>query len=457
MDVYTLGTMLDDRYEVVRVLRGGMGVVYVAFDIALEQPVAIKTLRPEYLPNNEAVNLFLTESQAWIQLERHTHLVQAKSTFLIDKQPFIVTEYVDGGSLRELLIPDRGLGLEKSLLFALQFCEGASYAYRKLRLIHRDIKPENILITKEGILKISDFGLSKIADEPGVRSRGIGTPLYMSPEQWVDSSVVAIQSDIYSFGIVIYEMLTGQRPFNGKTISELQKKHLDDLAPSIRMIDPDIPEQVDSIVIKCLDKNPLKRFLYYEDLAEQLKQVYENCTGTKYQPHSDEKDTDTEYSQAELLNNGDSLLVIGKFQEALRYYDRLLELNPKLGIFWQRKGSALSKQGKDYEAVLYLSKAVELEPSNLGAAKDYIRCLIRLDRQDVALAYCRQVLSVNTSDRDLLKLKQELLHRGNISKDSEGLIGKQGRDGRIPNIVTEPNFWGKSDETSASIYPSDED
>lgn len=469
MEIYKPGTMLDDRYEVMAFpMMGGMGVVYLCLDIALEQPVAIKTLNPAMLSNNDAVSRFLIESQTWIQLERHAHIVQAKATFLIGAQPFIVTEFVDGGkertdaSLRSLLVPNLGLGIEmslglgieKSLDLSLQFCEGAQYAYRKLRLIHRDIKPENLLVTKEGVLKISDFGLSKFSDE-SKKSSPMGTPIYMPPEQWEDANLATVQSDIYSFGIVLYEMITGKRPFNGNTLKELQKSHLEDPVPSIRKIKPDIPEEIDSIIQKCLDKNPLKRFHYYEDLAEQLRQFYQMYVGVNYQPHEDEMDMNTEYSQAELLNNGDSLFVIGKYQEALRYYDRLLDLNPNSGTFWYRKSTALSKLGKDHEAVLYLSKAVELEPSNLDAAKEYIRCLIRLERKDDALTYCRQVLSVNTSDRDLLKLKKELLHREIISQYANDLIAKQGDGSRKLDVSSDPNIWGKFDEPPTSIFPTD--
>jgi serine/threonine protein kinase len=407
---YRVGDFIEDRYEISRILHGGMGLVYVTLDIAFNQPVVVKTVKYK---NREFQKRFITEAQTWIQLERHTNIVQAKSTFLIEQQPYIVVEYIDGGDLRQKLSTNP-MDLKTAVDFGLQFCAGAAYAYRKLGLIHRDIKPENLLLTSSGTMKITDFGLSHTREEFNNRKKISGTPLYMSPEQWMDSEAVTKQTDIYAFGVVLYEMLTGQPPFKYYDIKQLRIAHEQKIVTKPMEVNPKIPEQLSSIIMKCLEKNPMHRFIYYEDLAEQLQQVYQVITGQKY-IHSDEHFVEMSDSQADLLNSGDSLFTIGRFSDALRYYDRLLELNPNTAQFWQRKGMTLVKLGKLRGAYLYFNEALVLEPSNLDIAKEGIRCLLEMNKQQDALECCSKALYLNPNDRELLKLKRELLGKASDS------------------------------------------
>jgi serine/threonine protein kinase len=426
---FKVGDFIEERFEIRQILQGGMGRVYVTFDLALDQLVAIKTLLTRYVSDERGLNMFLSEAQTWILLERHAHIVQAKSTFLVEQQPFVIVEYVDGGDLRRRL-QGRALDLRLAIDLALQFCAGAEYAYRKLRLIHRDIKPENLLLAKSGTLKISDFGLARIREEFKDQDRGkaMGTPLYMAPEQWTDAESVTKQSDIYSFGVVLYEMLTGKRPFQGRRLEEIRKAHEAGGVPNPKTVNSEIPDELSIIVLKCLEKNPTRRFLYYEDLAEQLERVYELCTGEKYLHHIDEETSEMMDSQVELLNNGDSLFTIKRYMEALRYYDRLLELNPRSAKFWQRKGETLARLGKHHEAILYFGKALEIEPSNLDAAKGNIGCLMSMGRQRDALEFCSPILALNPNDRDLLRLKRELLATASGTSQGETLSHQQDQE-----------------------------
>jgi tetratricopeptide (TPR) repeat protein len=405
--LHRVGEFIEDRYRVLKIFGGGMAMVYAALDIALDQLVAIKTLR---LTTAEGANRFLSEAQTWILLERHQHIVRAKSTFVIGQQPFVVTEYIDGGDLRDRL--RNGPVEPRTVLeLALQFCAGAEYAYRKLGLIHRDIKPGNLLLTRKGTLKITDFGLSKVGKENTGKGTIMGTFLYMAPEQWLDADAVTKQSDIYSFGFVLYELLTGKHPFHGAGMTRqvLCAAHAEQTIPEPRALNPAIPDRLSKIVMKCLEKNPLRRFFYYEDMAEELQAAYQEHTGTPYVPPPDEEGAETGDSQAELLNSGDALLTIGRCAEAMAYYDRLLDLQPSAALFWQRKGEALARLGRVHEAVLYFDKALENEPSNLEAGKGKVKGLIRLGKHPQALACCSPLLALHPADKELLKLKQQLL------------------------------------------------
>jgi serine/threonine protein kinase len=403
---YRIGDYIEDRYQVKNILAGGMGKVYVAFDLALDQTVAIKTIPTSFADSHFGPS-FLDEAQTWILLEKHPHIVQAKSSFLVQEQPYLVVEYIDGGDLRGLL-RNGPLDLRTALRLAIQFCAGAEYAYRKLKLIHRDIKPDNLLLTSNGTLKIADFGLSRIGSE--FQSKGVvgGTPPYMPPEQWVDVDTVTKQSDIYSFGVVMYEMFTGQRPFSATDFRDLKKAHAEDIPVAPNTLNPSIPDEISEITLKCLEKNPLNRFLHYEDLAERVKQAYERHTMEKYTETVSLNDAQPQ-STAELLNCGDSLFTIGQYSEALRYYDRLLDADPHSAKFWRRKAETLARLGKYHEAELYFSKTLSLEPSNLDAVIGNTKCMIKLGKLQEALTCCSPALAINPNDKELLKLKQKLL------------------------------------------------
>ena len=405
---YTRGDYIQDRYRVIRVLQGGMGKVYIAYDIALDQTVAIKTLPRQLLADQDTIEMFLSEAQIWILLERHTNIVQAKSSLLVADQPFIIVEYMEGGDLTRLL--SRGpLDIRTAIMLAMQFCAGADYAYRKLRLVHKDIKPANLLLTANGVLKITDFGLSRIGTAYQSKGDIVGTPTYMAPEQWLDMDAVTKQSDIYSFGLVLYEMLTGNHPFPYRTLEEIRKAHLEYPVADPKTFNPAIPDELSAVVLKCLEKNPLGRFFHYEDLSEHLRAILNNRLGGMFTKELKGKLIQQIESPAELLNSGDSLFIIGKYHEALSYYDRLLGIDPQSAKFWQRKGETLYRLKRYPEAELYFGKALRIEPSNLDSVKGYIKCLIHLGRKEEALDQCSPALALNPNDRELLRIKQDLL------------------------------------------------
>ena len=218
---WQVGMMIDGRYEIRDIKMGGMGVVYLCYDPKNIMPVAIKTFQDKYLKDKDSVDRFIYEANAWVDLEKHKNIVRAYYVENIEYRPYIFLEYVAGdkyygADLRGWILR-KGLDLKTTLNFAIQFCDGMIHAEKKFKemgkpFVHRDIKPANIMVTKDRVLKVTDFGLVKSIltsqDEIDL-GRGWGTFEYMSPEQWLDSENIDTRSDIYSFGCVLYEMVCG--------------------------------------------------------------------------------------------------------------------------------------------------------------------------------------------------------------------------------------------------------
>jgi len=218
---YKVGDVIIRFYKVKDVKRGGFGIVYLCYTRG-GQMFAVKSFQDKYFYREDkiadkVVEDFYREDETWVKLEKHRNIVRVHFVYGIAGKPHIFMEYVDGGNLRDW-IRDRRLDLARSLDFAIQFCNGMIYANGKdlgegkRGIVHRDIKPENIMLTKEGVLKIADFGLVKALGAP-TAERPIGTPEYMSPEQF-ETMDVDTRADIYSLGVVLYEMLSGRPPFS---------------------------------------------------------------------------------------------------------------------------------------------------------------------------------------------------------------------------------------------------
>jgi len=415
------GDYIVDRYLVQQILPGGMGDVYHCLDIALNEHVAVKTFQERYVSAYNLDNLLKSEARAWIMLERHPNIVQAKSAFILDQRPYITLEWItgdekNGNDLRARL---RQGPLESSLAidFAIQLCYGLAYAYRKLKLVHRDVKPENLLITRDGILKLTDFGLAHLPGDDIEHSRHYrfaGTPQYMSPEHWLRAEP-SVQADIYSVGCIIFEMITGKFLFKSRNVEYLRNAHMNDTPPDLRLFTSEAPEALAAVVSRCLEKNPLKRFLFYDDIIDQLKQIYKSFTMNKYE-RSEAVDKVVDIaSEAQILNNGNTLVIIGKYLDALYYFERLLKLNPNSAVPWLRKAECLCKLDRRHEALIYFRKAEELEPSSLEVAASMTRCLIDIGRREEARECCDRVLTTYPNNKDLLLLKRELMESLSIS------------------------------------------
>lgn len=267
------GRLLNDRYQLINVVGGGgMAIVYRARDNVLGRIVAVKVLREQYANDTQFVARFRREAQAAANLA-HPNIVNVYDVGQDGDVYYIVMEHISGQSLKELITRTSPLPVEKAATFAAQILAGLEYAHRS-GLIHRDIKPQNVLITSEGAVKVTDFGIAKSVSDLGLTEAGmaLGTAHYFSPEQAKGERVVP-QSDIYAVGVTLYEMLAGQLPFESDSAVGLAYKHISEEARPLRDLNPNIPVRLENIVRKALAKDPNERFGSAAEMEKALRSM----------------------------------------------------------------------------------------------------------------------------------------------------------------------------------------
>ncbi len=267
------GEILSNRYEIKeRIGEGGMALVYKAKDRLLHRWVAIKVLRDQYASDLDFVERFRREAQAAASLS-HPNVVNIYDVGEVHDTHYIVMEYVRGINLKELIRQEGKLTAAQSVDIALQVAAALGHAHRN-HLVHRDIKPHNILITDEGRVKVTDFGIARAASSATLTQTGlvIGSVHYFSPEQ-ARGGITSDQSDIYSLGIVLYEMLTGRVPFTGETPIAVALQQLQEPVPSPRKIEPGIPIALENVIIKALAKEPRERFASADEFMLALQKT----------------------------------------------------------------------------------------------------------------------------------------------------------------------------------------
>jgi serine/threonine-protein kinase len=276
-------TILNDRYELVKPLAsGGMAHVWLGRDRLLGRPVAVKILREEYTSRPDFQERFLQEAKVIARLS-HPNLVTVYDFGIQDGRYFMIMEYVEGEDLKSFLHHTPGPALRANqpqpmefwLDITIQVCEGLGLAHRA-GLVHCDVKPQNILLNDELIAKIADFGIARAlgrsaaGEGPSESDVVWGSPQYISPEQSA-GEMLTPASDIYSTGVMLFELLTGRLPFPGKDPRTLALEHQLEPAPSPRLLNPAIPPALDEIVLRALAKNPAERYRNGDQLARVLK------------------------------------------------------------------------------------------------------------------------------------------------------------------------------------------
>ncbi len=265
------GELIDNRYRIIRSIgEGGMANVYLAWDTILEREVAVKILRGDLADDEKFVRRFQREANSASTL-RHPNIVEMYDVGEDNGKYFIVMEYVDGKTLKSLIKKRGALNLNEALDIMLQLTSGIACAHDSY-IIHRDIKPQNVMILEDGRVKITDFGIAMAinSNELTQTNSVMGSVHYLPPEQ-ASGSGSTIKSDIYSLGILMYELLTGKLPFKGENAVEIAIKHMKDPIPSVCEINSSIPQSVENIILKACAKNPKNRYDSVSEMHEDLK------------------------------------------------------------------------------------------------------------------------------------------------------------------------------------------
>src|ERR1700692_3856939 len=280
-----LGTLLGGRYRLdVQIGRGGMSTVYRAFDVVLERPVAIKVMHREIAADSDQLERFRREARSVAQLN-HPHVVtviDAGEELSADAQgdldgqlgrPYIVLEFIDGETLKDVIRREAPLDIAQALHYAIEIARALGAAHER-HIVHRDVKPHNVLISAEGGAKITDFGIARTLTEEGLTMAGrvLGTTDYVSPEQALAHPVTG-QSDLYSLGVVLFEMLTGGVPFRGESPVAVAMKHVREDTPDVQMRRPELSAATAAVLDRAMAKDVERRYPDAATMAGELEDV----------------------------------------------------------------------------------------------------------------------------------------------------------------------------------------
>jgi eukaryotic-like serine/threonine-protein kinase len=275
-----VGEVIADRYELEELVdHGGMSSVYRGRDRLLERNVALKVLHSHFVDDAEYVERFRREARAVAQLS-HPNIVTVIDRGSSDGHQFIVFEYVDGENLKQLLERTGPLPVDRAIDLGIQIADALAFAHAH-DLVHRDVKPQNVLIDVAGDAKVTDFGIARSLDvERGVTQTGtvLGTSNYLSPEQ-AEGRPVTPATDIYSLGVVLYELLTGDVPFRGDNLVVVAMKHVTESPPSLLASRPDVPPRLAHAVDRALAKDPADRFASMDGFANELRRCRDELGG----------------------------------------------------------------------------------------------------------------------------------------------------------------------------------
>jgi len=268
-----IGTLFAGRYHIIEEMgRGGMGRVYKVFDREINEKVALKLLRPEIASDEKMIVRFRNELK-FARKITHKNICRMYDLNKEEEAMYITMEYVRGEDLKSSVTRVGPLSGGKTIFTAKQICEGLAEAHR-LGVVHRDLKPQNIMIDREGNIRIMDFGIARSVQAKGITATGmmVGTPEYMAPEQ-VEGKETDQRSDIYSLGVILFELLTGILPFEGDTPISVAIKHIKEEAPEPKAINSSIPDDLNRVVLRCLEKDREKRYKNVEELLSELNKI----------------------------------------------------------------------------------------------------------------------------------------------------------------------------------------
>lgn len=438
-EIWQPGHILHDRYYVCALKRSSMGVIYFCkyFSDTVERFV-IKTLPKRLVVEHR--ELFLQEVAAWVQLNTHPHIVAAFGAQEIEERPCLLLEYVAGDVQhgRDLSgwIGTPELDLRRALMFAWQICAGLSYAAGKFHtagkmFVHRDLKPTNLFVVSPEQVKISDFGIALIYDlkngEP-VGDQFLGSRVYKSPEQCRGEVQLDLRSDIYSFGCVLYEMLTGKTVFDlPRTSSRFIEAHLHEMPQNPKQFNTGIPLALNTLVMKCLEKNKETRYLDFAILQKELGEIYEDLfsmhppsppvghideigarlaqatadillgkPGEALQQFGNLKNSaQTRMAAGQIVVKAEAMGKAGQLNEALRFLKEMLKGQEREPEIWNQRGRLLSDLGRYEEALDCFDHALNLDGHNASFFNNKAHALLALGRSEEAMTCIETCLILN--------------------------------------------------------------
>ena len=274
--------LLNNRYKLMQSIgRGGMAHVYSGYDLTLDRPVAVKILKEDLSADPAFRDRFHQEAKAAANLS-HPGIVTVHDFGLDQGRLFIVMEHIPGVDLKTMIVQKGRLPLDEAIPLIIQACSGIGYAHRA-GLVHCDIKPQNMLVTPDKRLKVTDFGIARAlaSISPDERNEEIwGSPQYFSPEQ-ASGSAPQPASDVYSIGVVMYELLTGQPPFYAETAQDYADMHLHAIPVNPAMLNDEIPPELDAIIMKVLSKEPVRRYRTADQLGRVLQSYFRPTEGNQ--------------------------------------------------------------------------------------------------------------------------------------------------------------------------------
>lgn len=409
---YKIGDRIGGRYEIHRILGGegksGMGIVYVCYDHKFKIVFALKTFQDKYLFSKKIKDAFKKESLAWIHLEMHPYIALAAWVDELDYRMFVVCEYIapdDEGRNTLTHYIKSPISLKQALIWSIQFCHGMEYAYSKGITPHRDIKPDNTMITRDGTVKITDFGLAGLWDKAEMAGelKGLlneknneftflrvvegrivaGTPPWMAPEQF--DGIADVRSDIYSFGLVLYQMVNrGELPFYPRKGDSWEIVHK-------RYPVPTIDSRLFSIIEKCLKKNREERYSRFDELRKGLERFYESEMDERPPSPPEPVGLDA----VEHSNKGTSLYVLGLLDEAIEEYRTALRINPEYVMAHNNLGLALNNKGLFDDAIKEYKEALRIDPELADAHNGLGLALYNKGLFDDAIKEYKEALRIN--------------------------------------------------------------
>ena len=346
---FELGLQIG-KYDVQKALgKGATGTVYLAKDTFTGREVALKTIEPEVFRDPEFGAVYKQQFQNEASLAgkvRHPHIVGIYDAMAAEDNGYIAMELVNGGDLAQYAKPDKLLPIADVLQIGFKCCGALDYAYREVGIVHRDIKPANIMVAKGTDIKIADFGAAFLRKSQAVQTTAMGSPFYMAPEQ-IEGRDPTFHSDMYSLGIVMYELLTGRRPFTGNSLEELVQKILTEEPPPPSTYRTALPKEIDAVVMRAIKKDSAERFGTWAQFSVGLSKAVAMVMDPTAIPDSERYLAISKVEMLQLLSDAEfwELAAAGKWSRVPKGKIIVKEDEPGQSFFFVAKGEAAVSRG----------------------------------------------------------------------------------------------------------------